>query len=192
MISSTIERITAARETMMDTIAQPLPLAAAPAVGEYWPGQGGIYAGIMPDYIGQEPRFLIFATDEAVDLAWGGFGTTEHGADHPYHGAVNTRELVECTRRPHEHDAADFASGYEKDGRRDFYLPSKRELDVAFVTIRDSFDSTDWYWSSTEESATMAHGRNFGELDTPSLFKHIKGRARPMRSIPVASGEPKS
>lgn len=191
-MSTTIGRMSQARETMMATIAKPMALADAPPVGTYWRGQGGIYAGIIPDYVGREPRFLIFATDEAVDLPWGGFAAVEQGADHPYHGAVNTRDLVECERVPHVHDAAHFAAEYEKDGRRDFYLPSKRELDVAFATIRDTFDPTDWYWSSTEESETMAYGRNFGEVDTPSLFKHVKGRVRPVRSIPVANGEPEA
>jgi hypothetical protein len=163
------------------------PATGMPRIGEYWPGQGGIYAGIMPDYVGTQPRFLIFSADEAVDLPWGGFGSTEAGASNTDHGLYNTRHLTGCTQPLHAHDAANFAAEYEKDGHRDFYLPSKRELDVAYVTIADTFDGNDWYWSSTEASGTMAYGRNFGDVDLPSLFKHTKGRVRLVRSIPVAS-----
>lgn len=166
--------------------------ADAPNIGEYWRGQGGIYAGIMPDYVGTEPRFLIFATDEAVGLRWGGIGSIEPGARDAYNGTGNTRALATCGRGNHMHDAAHFAAEYEKDGHNDFYLPAKRELDVAYQTIRDSFDETDWYWSSTEESKTMAYGRNFGEVELPSLFKHTEGRARPVRSIAVANSETQS
>jgi len=163
------------------------PLTGTPALGEYWPGQGGIYAGIMPDYVGTQPRFLIFATDEAVDLSWGGIGSTEAGAHDTDNGLRNTRHLTGCTRALHAHDAANFAAHYEKDGHRDFYLPSKRELDVAYETIADTFDRKDWYWSSTEQSQTMAYGRNFGDVELPSSFKHTKGRVRLVRSLAVAS-----
>jgi hypothetical protein len=174
----------------MDAITSRFKPSDAPPVGEYWKGQGGIYAGIMPDYVGTEPRFLVFAADDAVDLSWGGFGSPEPGARDPYNGVGNTRSLVRCARRPHLHDAAHFAAEYEKDGHRDFYLPSKRELDVAYETIPDSFAPAEWYWSSTEESKIMAYGRTFDGPGMPSFFKHEEGRVRPVRSFPVASDEP--
>ncbi|WP_146013978.1 hypothetical protein [Trinickia dabaoshanensis] len=34
------------------------PAAGTPAIGEYWQGQGGIYAGIMPDYAGTSSYHL--------------------------------------------------------------------------------------------------------------------------------------
>ncbi len=166
-----------------------LTLADAPPIGQYWEGQGGIYAGIMPDHVGTQPRFLIFATDEAVDVDWGGLGWTEIGARNPDNGMMNTQHLDVCHSVFHSHDAAHFASEYEQDGHKDFYLPSQRELDVAYHTLRENFDASDWYWSSTEQSKLMAYGRNFGELDLPHLLKVIKGRVRPVRSIPVAGDD---
>lgn len=165
-------------------------LADAPAIGQYWEGQGGIYGGILPDYEGNQPRVLIFADIEAIDLPWGGMGTKEDGAHDHGDGAANTRDLVDCGRFPHSHQAARFASSYERDGHNDFYLPSRRELNVAYHTIRESFDQTDWYWSSTEKSATMAWGRNFGDIDLKSLFKHMPARARPVRSMAIIEDAP--
>lgn len=165
-------------------------LVDAPSIGAYWKGQGGFYAGVMPDYEGNRPRVLIVAEDEAVDVPWGGVGSTEEGARANDDGAANTRNLVECRKTTHGHHAARFASGYEKDGHRDFYLPSRAELDVAYVTMRDAFDPNDWYWSSTEQSSTLAWGRNFGEVDLDRLFKHMPARARPVRSMPIIEDAP--
>ncbi|WP_116135357.1 DUF1566 domain-containing protein [Trinickia diaoshuihuensis] len=175
---------------MTETTTQRLTLADAPAIGQYWEGQGGIYAGIMPDYEGTEPRFLIFAADEAGGVRWGGLGGLEERAGNTDHGWANTQQLAECRQRMHTHEAARFAATYEKDGHDDFYLPSKRELDVAYETIRDTFDATDWYWSSTEKSKILAYGRNFGDVDLTTMLKYIDGRARPVRSFPVAAAEP--
>jgi len=175
---------------MTETTTQGLTLADAPAVGQYWVGQGGIYAGIMPDYEGTQPRFLIFASDEVVDAQWGGPASEEPHARNRDDGWGNTEQLAECRQNTHSHEAARFAATYEKDGHDDFYLPSKRELDLAYETIRDTFDANDWYWSSTERSRLSAYGRNFGDLQLTSLLKHIDGRARPVRSVPVAAVQP--
>ncbi|MGN6315249.1 hypothetical protein [Trinickia sp.] len=174
---------------MIDT-TNGVRLADAPKIGTYWEGQGGVYAGIMPDYEGTQPRFLIFAEDEAVDISWGPMGTTEDGAHSHDYGAANTRDLVNCRKRAHDHDAARFAAGYEKDGHKDFYLPARRELNVAYQTIRESFDETDLYWSSTEESALTARVRHFGDAEPDYLFKRMTARVRPMRSMPVMEDAP--
>ena len=70
------------------TVSPHAPAATrAPAIGEYWPGQGGIYAGVMPDYVGTEPKHLIFSQDEAVDVKWSADARVEPGAQSPYDGA---------------------------------------------------------------------------------------------------------
>lgn len=171
---------------MVDTTTRAHTLAEAPQIAQYWEGQGGFYAGIMPDYIGTQPRFLIFAADEAIDVAWGGLGSDDAGALDTDNGSANTKALTECNHIKHPHEAVQFASAYEKDGHQDFYLPSKRELDVGFETIPDKLDAQDWYWSSTQQSMLGAYGRTFSDLAIPLLPKYIKGRARPVRSIPIA------
>lgn len=164
--------------------ASPQALAAtrAPAVGEYWPGQGGIYAGVMPDYVGTEPKHLIFSQDEAVDVAWSYSARAEPGAQSQYDGASNTQALLASRT---EHPAARWAHAYEKDGHTDFHLPSRGELDVAYVTIHDQFEPKDWYWSSTDRDAAMAYGRNFAGIDLDMLFKVFPGRVRAVRTLPA-------
>jgi hypothetical protein len=160
-------------------------LADAPPLGEYWTGQGGFYAGIIPDYTGHEPRVLIVGEHEAVDVAWGGAGEREDGAHDRSNGQSNTHDLVSCSKLSHAHDAARYAAGYERDGHKDFYLPAKHELDVAYQTIRDTFEETAWYWSSTEQSRLLAWGRNFGGAHIDSNFKGVPGRALAVRTVPI-------
>src|SRR6202011_3391023 len=109
-------------------MTQPIPIADAPPIGQYWTGQGGIYAGIMPDYVGHQPKHLIFSADEAVDMKWGGTGHIDPGSTSAYDGAANTRALVASE---FSYPAAKWADNYEKDGHTDFYLPSQLELQVA-------------------------------------------------------------
>ncbi|WP_146166257.1 DUF1566 domain-containing protein [Trinickia symbiotica] len=157
-------------------------MAAPPAIGEYWPGEGGVYAGIMPDYIGRNPQHVIFSIDEAVGVTWGAYGVSERGATSDHDGAANTRALVASR---YAHPAAEWADHYEKDRKTDFHLPSRQEWDVAVATIREQFAANAWYWSSTERSDTMAWGHNFNGFDFEYLHKTFPGRARAVRTLPA-------
>ncbi|HTI16397.1 MAG TPA: hypothetical protein VL598_01900 [Trinickia sp.] len=165
-----------------DNVDEPKPIGDAPPVGQYWEGQGGIYAGIMADYVGHEPKHLIFSVDEATDVLWGGFAHEEPQARSNWDGEANTRALLSSRR---QHPAATWADNYEKDGHTDFHLPSRLELQVASVTIADQFDQNDWYWSSTDRDKAMAYGRNFSGVDMKHLFKSFTGRVRAVRTIPA-------
>jgi hypothetical protein len=155
-------------------------LAPVPTVGEYWQGQGGIYAGIMPDYIGTSPYHLIVSTDEAVDVKWGPYGVSEEEARSPQDGGANTAALSRCH---HRHEAAQWATDYRKDGHDDFYLPAQRELRMVAASVPDRFSRSEWYWSSTEHTAQTAQGANFNGVDLGTLFKSFAGRARAVRRI---------
>lgn len=171
----------------MDCYPCILPLPAPPEVGEYWQGQGGIYAGIMPDLSGgTSPQHLIFSDQEGTDLQWGGYLAPEPGARSPYDGAMNTNALV---RSGNAHPAATWADKYQKDGHTDFHLPSRRELDVGYATIADRFATNGWYWSSTEASSTAAQGRNAARPGLDSLDKTFPGRARAVRTVPAGATE---
>jgi len=154
----------------------------APNVGEYWVGQGGIYAGIMPDYVGHSPQHLIFSVDEATSLEWGGYGAAEPDAQSLHDGNANSAALTKCM---HRHPAAQWASDYTKDGHADFHLPSRKEWEIAGVTIQNTFARNAWYWSSSEHSRTSAYGINFNGMDAVHLYKSYPGNARAVRTIPA-------
>ena len=159
------------------------PVAGTPSVGEYWQGQGGIYAGIMPDYEGTSPYHLVVSTDEALGVKWGPYGTPDTDARSETRGRANTQALTQC---PHQHPAARWAASYEKDGHDEFYLPSRRELDMVAASLPDQFSRSHWYWSSTEYAAETAHGANFNAHPLGKLFKSFPGRARAVRQIFVS------
>lgn len=160
------------------------PIAGTPHVGEYWEGQGGIYAGIMPDYEGTSPYHLVLSTDEATDVEWGPYGVSDAQARSESDGYANTDALARCE---HRHPAAHWAARYEKDGRADFYLPTRRELDMAAASLPNQFSRSHWYWSSTEQTANAAQGTNFNGSPLGTMYKTFPhGRARAVRRIFVA------
>ncbi|RDU95462.1 DUF1566 domain-containing protein [Trinickia dinghuensis] len=159
------------------------PVAGTPRVGEYWEGQGGIYAGIMPDYTGTSPYHLVLSTDEAVDIKWGPYGIPDDDARSKSDGQANTNTLTHCR---HRHPAARWAANYEKDGHADFYLPAQCELEMAAASLPDQFSRSEWYWSSTEETADNAQGANFNGYPLGTSFKSFAGRARAVRKIFVS------
>jgi hypothetical protein len=145
--------------------------------GEYWPGQGGIYVGPIPDEKNGGVHHLIASIDEAEDLSWGAYGTCVDGADDKLDGRANTLALLAAST---SHPAAEWASAYTKDGHRDFFLPAQRELALAGATCARKFASA-WYWSSTQYSADYAWGQDFGGGGQDCAGKDCLGRVRAFR-----------
>ena len=147
-----------------------------PALGEYWPGQGGIYAGVR-----QYPEGLchvIFAATDVGKHAYGEYGT-EAEAVSRHDGRENTAILVS---RDGSHPAADAAYAFTCDGHSDFYLPSIGELNHAWQYIPESFEG-EWYISSTQRSADTAYGMDFVDGWLDNLVKGNERLARPVRRI---------
>jgi hypothetical protein len=151
-------------------------------LGQYWEGQGGIYAGIMPGENGQRPYHLIVSEESGDGLEWGGYGHRVDGADSRIDGMANTKAILLADG---EHPAAEWASKYTKDGHSDFYLPSQREQSLCYATIPDLFETDDWYWSSTQYSAGSAWFQVFGDGFQLTAYKYTTGRARAVRRIEI-------
>ena len=147
-----------------------------PALGEYWPGQGGIYAGVR-----QYPEGLchvIFAATDVGKHAYGEYGTEVETVSR-HDGRENTAILVS---RDGSHPAADAAYAFTCDGHSDFYLPSIGELNHAWQYIPESFEG-EWYISSTQRSADTAYGMDFVDGWLDNLVKGNERLARPVRRI---------
>ena len=147
-----------------------------PALGEYWPGQGGIYAGVR-----QYPEGLchvIFAATDVGKHTYGEYGT-EVDAVSRHDGRENTAILVS---RDGSHPAADAAYAFTCDGHSDFYLPSIGELNHAWQYIPESFEG-DWYISSTQRSADIAYYMGFEDGWLYGDDEIDERLARPVRRI---------
>lgn len=151
-----------------------------PQLGEYWEGQGGIYAGVMPAESGRRAYHLIVSVESGDELEWGPYGKHIEGADSRIDGAANTKAIVAADG---DHPAARWASEYSADGHADFYLPAQREQNLCFATIPDKFETDDWYWSSTQYSTTFAWTQYFDDGNQLYAYKDYTGRARAVRRL---------
>lgn len=151
---------------------------AVPQIGEYWDGQGGIYAGVMPIENGGFAHRIV-STDEAEDLEYGGYNHSVSGATSKINGYANTLALLADSEK---HPAARWCADYGKDGHSDFYLPAQRELSLAWATIEQVF-GPHWYWSSTQSSDYRAWYQSFSVGYALNLGKSSTARVRAFRRL---------
>ncbi|SHM78698.1 DUF1566 domain-containing protein [Phytopseudomonas punonensis] len=159
------------------TVSSPQVTAQAPGIGEYWPDQGGFNAGLIAATNDVPAHYLVVATEDIGDHAWGGRGK-ESAATSKLDGLANTEVLVKAG----EHDAASAAANHEADGFNDFYLPAAGELYHCWLHVAELFNKDCAYWSSSQRSAYSAFTMGFddGNQDL-SGGKDDELRVRPVR-----------
>ncbi|AZD86562.1 hypothetical protein C4K14_3738 [Pseudomonas chlororaphis subsp. aureofaciens] len=137
----------------------PTAPSGIPAIGEYWPGEGGVNGGLFQG--GDRPYYLIVPTGEDVeaDLEWGGYGQELDGAKSPWDGQANTAYLA-SSNREHDHPAAQLCANFERDGHKDFYLMARREATFLEATVPGLFAKR-LHWTSTQYSADTAYTMDF-------------------------------
>lgn len=157
--------------------------SATPALGEVWPGQGGVFAGTVRGRDGKPSHHLIVAPEnsEGINLQYGGRGQVTEGADSPWDGKANTEALNNAES---SHPAAEFAACYEREGHSDYYLGSHAEMGIAWANVPELFSKT-WYWTSSQSSANDAWLQYFGDGYQCYYDEYNEGRVRPVRQIPV-------
>lgn len=153
-----------------------------PRIGQPWPGQGGVYAGMMKGVNGVADYPLILATDSKSYLkgvTWGP-RTDVPGATCEYDGLKNTAALIEADG---EFPAADAVHKLVIEGHQDFYLPSRRELALLYANVPELVETGDWYWSSTQYSDGYAWCQLFHDGSQGTLNKSISTRVRAVRRV---------
>ncbi len=147
--------------------------AGRPAIGEYWEGQGGIFAGDFRS--GDGPIYgLIVAPEQDIGRAdWGPNGS--RNALTNWDGLTNTRALIDTC------PAAKLAAGYTRDGHSDFYLPAHRELLLGAANLHETFGTESWYWTSTPyaDSCALAFDFEYGYCNNSN--RAFGFRVRPFR-----------
>ena len=159
--------------------APALPAGAVPALGAYWPGQGGVNAGLMRGLDGARDYYLIVAAADIGDHAWGGY-REESKATSKSDGKANTEWL--CNEET-QHPAANACAEYKADGHHDFYLPAAAELYHCWVNCPEVFAQDRYYWSSSQRSADNAFNMLFGGGIQVSDVKYYELRVRPVRRL---------
>lgn len=143
-----------------------------PAIGDYWEGQGGHYAGDFRGSDGSVYGLIVSAGEDVGRAAWGPAGERELS---DWDGLENTARLRnECP-------AAKLAVGFERDEHSDFYLPARRELQLAAANVPHLFGKESWYWSSTPHSEDYAWAVDFEYGITLNRYRNDEFRVRPFR-----------
>lgn len=150
-----------------------------PAVGAYWPGQGGHNGGVVPARDGVPAHYLVFAAKDIGDHQWGGRGVELSGLSKT-NGFANTEVLCNADTN---HPAANACAEYQADGHHDFYLPAAAELYQGWLNTPELFAKDCYYWSSSQRSAYNAFGMYFNGGDQLSLGKDGELRVRPVRRV---------
>lgn len=184
-ISSPDEGVVLKLATLAIATAPAIATSGIPAIGEYWPGEGGINGGLFPG--GDKPYYLIVPTgsDAEATHEWGGYGEELGGASSAWDGQANTAYLA-SSNREHDHPAAQFCAAFERDGHKDFYLMARREASFLEITVPEVFTQS-YHWTSTQRSAFYAY---FMVFEAGWLSFGGKGNvrlARPVRRIYVTS-----
>ena len=151
-----------------------------PAIGSIWPGQGGVYAGLIRGEDGQPNHHLVVAIADAGKLKgeWGNYGNAITGAESRNDGLANTKAMADAGSK-----LAKAALSLEIEGHADFYLPAQAELMLCFANAREHFDK-EWHWSSTQYSAYYAWAQYFSTGNVNDHVKVNEFRARAVRRIP--------
>lgn len=158
--------------------------AGAPRIGEKWPEQGGIYAGIIRPDDGSSPYHLIVAEGsdgEASGMKWGGYDEDEPGAVSKWDGQTNTLALVESENT---HPAAEWAAGLQLAGHSDWYLPAQRELMLCWINTPELF-AKEWHLTSTQCSSSLAWTQLFDNGSVNYCLKASEARVRAVRRLPI-------
>lgn len=169
-------------ETLEST--QPAAQLTPPAVGEYWPGQGGIYVGTLPAFDGLPARHMIASAIEAPNrLTWGPYDDVP-GATSRTNGQANTAAiLAHAASTGQKFPAAAWAHAHTADGHTDFHLPSQAELFLASLYAPQVFGKESWYWTSTQHSRSSAFVQDFEHGGSNWSFKVGGYRVRAVRWI---------
>ena len=147
--------------------------STVPAVGAYWPGEGGINAGFVPARGDVPAHYLILGTKSLGELKWGRY-KEESKAISKWDGKANTDALIAAGGHP----AAEAARAYTADGHSDFDLPAASQLYQvwAYDLIAEGA-----YWSSSQRSANYAFYMHFDDGIQHYLGKGNELHVRPVR-----------
>ncbi|MGE6473408.1 hypothetical protein, partial [Serratia proteamaculans] len=160
---------------------QPISAQAVPAIGESWPGQGGINGGFVPARGDVAEHYLIIASKDVGSFEWGGRGVEVKGLSKT-DGYTNTQVLI-GNDDERKYPAADACAEYQADGHHDFYLPAAAELYQGWLNCPEVFAQDCYYWSSSQRSANSAFYMDFDDGLQDSSGKFNELRARPVRRL---------
>ena len=178
-ISSPDEGVVLKLATLAIAAAPAIAASDIPAIGQYWPGEGGINMGLVAARGDVPAHYLIAASQDIGDHAWSGYRAELKGTSKT-DGLLNTRLLCDDEV---QHPAANACAEYQADGHHDFYLPAASELYQGWLNCPEVFAQDCYYWSSSQRSADSAFDMIFGGGNQGYDGKLNELRVRPVRRL---------
>ncbi|WP_017903555.1 DUF1566 domain-containing protein [Pseudomonas asplenii] len=177
VISSPDEQVVLKLASLAIGIAPAANEAGIPAIGQPWPGEGGVNGGLFPG--NGKPYYLIVPTgaDAEARHVFGGHGEELECANSLHDGMANTADLAEAAGN---YPAAQFCAAFERDGHSDFYLMSRREAQFLEITVPEVFSKA-YHWTSTQYSALNAYLMSFEDGWLHHGVKDFERLVRPVR-----------
>jgi hypothetical protein len=167
-------------------LSSPIPVSmlpnSQPPLGDYWPEQGGLYAGQIRGDDGHHYH-LIAARDEDHACAigtWGQYGTEIEGARSYRDGMANTEAMVTAGIT-----LAHTTRALRIGGHADWYIASRHEAAAAYIHTGsgNKIDGDSDRWTSTQYSAHDAWYQDFADGNQYYWNKDNKLRARVVRRL---------
>lgn len=151
-----------------------------PPLGEYWHGQGGVYAGIIRGESGKSDRHVVVPPDILMlKTEWGCNGKEITGADNDYYGMPNTIAMAEAGS-----EVAKKILAFEHEGHNDYYLMAPKEARLCHTNAPELF-AKEWHWTSKQYSANGAFLQHFLDGLQDCDGKYDSYGVRPVRSFVI-------
>lgn len=179
MISSPDESVVLKLASLAISVTPASAASDIPAIGEIWPGEGGVNGGLFPG--DGKPYYLIVPTgaDAEGEFEWGGYGNELNGAKSAWDGRANTDDLIAADE---SYPAAQFCAAFEREGHKDFHLMSRREASFLEITLGDKdVFSKRYHWTSSQFSAYDAYTMDFVDGWLYGYGNYDERVARPVR-----------
>ncbi len=151
-----------------------------PAIGEYWEGEGGIYAGMGRGRDGGRDYALIVPTDPRAIFKKRALGTYDvdvQNASSPHDGPTNTASLAAAGS-----ELCKEILALDIDGHKDFYLMSRTDAQLCWANVPELF-APEWHLTSTQYSRNGAWNQYFGNGDTDYSYETFEASARACRRL---------
>jgi hypothetical protein len=129
-------------------------------------------------------RYLEAAVHDLGLAQWGAYGTSVNSAGT---GKRASRVILEVFEKLGEkNSAAQICAEYEANGYKDWFLPSKDELNLMYTNLKKKglggfADSQ--YWSSSERDPRYAWNQNFRNGSMDNDVKSHSYSVRPIREF---------
>lgn len=159
---------------------EPASKPVPPEIGEYWQGQGGIYAGMGRGRDGGKDYCLILPTDDRAIFtkrALGTYGVDVQNASSDHDGPTNTASLASAGS-----ELCKEILALEIEGHKDFYLMSRTDAQICWANVPEQFKK-EWYLTSTQYSSNHAWLQHFGNGFTSTSGKVCEASARACRRL---------